>query len=627
MENAFWEVLIGSICIEAFITIHMTIFVLLPLSKLLSKTDDSKSLFWKLFIGRIIFLLIFNFILPGVTAGIDFILVFIGAFIVVPIVSLSKRKNIDYSFGNSKNNNISSAAIVTANNQLYTCEGCGAKFNISEKFCPYCKKNVNLNNTITSTLSQKIVTPESYEPMFSFSEKKMIDKFITDALAKSDISIKSKLLPRDLIKRKNILSIIFYILIFTFISSIFFHFPIVTYIIFLIILIVSFVLLSKYNLVSYLRKEIKARPSEKIQNIISSVKSNSVVDSFGIIRKIILVGCIILPLIIFYNPRIMYEKNNDGYSVRFYTFGLNNFTSAVIPDKHNNQPVTSLRGNTFSNMPLLKKVTLPDSITEIRGQAFKNDIILEKVNIPSKLEYLGGGAFYNCHSIENVELPDTLIYMGGEVFYHASSLKSIKLSNNITEIRGNSFEECTSLEEIEIPDSVTRIGGHAFYGDSKLSKVKFTENSSLTEIGSSAFRLCSSLRTIRIPDNVYVNERAFKESPTIVKHFSDSDAEIDYYKYEYTTYHTFSYTGDTFDFDKYYNENNSNGILTFVGYTKLSGLYKYEFEYKNGSNIERFYLDYYQQTYSIGEDLLITISNPYIFSSFNGNVDLTLYFN
>ena len=98
----------------------------------------------------------------------------------------------------------------------------------------------------------------------------------------------------------------------------------------------------------------------------------------------------------------------NGYGVRFYAFGITNFKTAEIPATYKGQPVISLRGNTFSNMPLLQEVKLPETITEIRGQAFKNDIFLKKVNIPQKLEYLGGGAFYNCASITSIILPDTL---------------------------------------------------------------------------------------------------------------------------------------------------------------------------------------------------------------------------
>ena len=300
---------------------------------------------------------------------------------------------------------------------------------------------------------------------------------------------------------------------------IFFHFPILTYIIGAIILIILFRKTKKYTLIEYIKKEISSRPNEKISNIIMPLKANSTPVN---IKKTVIAGVLaatILPLIIFSKPRILYEKMDNGYGVRFYAFGLINFKTAEIPSSYKGQPVISLRGNTFSNMPFLTKVTLPDTITEIRGQAFKNDILLKEVNIPINLEYLGGGAFYNCRSIISITLPDTLTTMGGEVFKNASSLETIKLSENLTEIRGNSFEECTSLKEVTIPDKVTRIGGHAFYGNTSLSTVTFTENSQLKEIGSSAFRKCSSLYTITIPKKAYVNFRAFKESPTSIRYF------------------------------------------------------------------------------------------------------------
>ena len=300
---------------------------------------------------------------------------------------------------------------------------------------------------------------------------------------------------------------------------IFFHFPVLTYIIGAIILIILFRKTKKYTLIEYIKKEISSRPNEKISNIIMPLKANSTPVN---IKKTVIAGVLaatILPLIIFSKPRILYEKMDNGYGVRFYAFGLINFKTAEIPSSYKGQPVISLRGNTFSNMPFLTKVTLPDTITEIRGQAFKNDILLKEVNIPINLEYLGGGAFYNCRSIISITLPDTLTTMGGEVFKNASSLETIKLSENLTEIRGNSFEECTSLKEVTIPDKVTRIGGHAFYGNTSLSTVTFTENSQLKEIGSSAFRKCSSLYTITIPKNAYVNFRAFKESPTSIRYF------------------------------------------------------------------------------------------------------------
>lgn len=367
-----------------------------------------------------------------------------------------------------------------------------------------------------------------FDDMYCLNDNKMLEKFIDKELMKAGVDTKLNLLPSDFLYKKKIMNLIFSILLFVFITSIFFHFPIYTYIVGMIILIVLFIVTRKYNLMKHLKKQIKARPSEKISNIVMNTKKTLLVDDSKKTFIISLLISIIFPLIIFYTPKIIYEKVDGGYAVRYYIYGLTNYKTVVIPEIYKNEKVVSLRGNTFSNMKYLESVSLPDSIIEIRGQAFKNCTKIVEVNIPNKLEYLGGGAFYNAKSIKNIEFPDSMTYLGGEAFFGASSLEYVKLSNNLTEIRGNSFENCKSLRRIVIPDNVTRIGGHAFYGNTSLYEVIISENSKLNEIGSSAFRRCSSLSSITIPSNTSVNERAFKESPTIVNRYNYYDFDYNY---------------------------------------------------------------------------------------------------
>lgn len=499
-----------AIMIEAFVSIHMSLFVLKPLSEIISK-GNSKETFIGLFIARIIILLIFDLFITPYIAVFDFIFLFIGFIVILPMISGITRVK----------NGLVMQKIDDKSVQTPKCEKCGLVLKDTDNYCINCGTKVN---------KKEIVNQNDFDPIYNNTEEKLLEEFINKELSKNG-SINNNLIPSDVLRRKNILNIIFSILVFVFISLIFFHFPIYTYIIGIIILIIFLKKSMKYNLIKYLVKEIKSRPSEKISNIILNTKNSLVNNNSKVLRIASIIIAIILPLIIFINPKIMYEKKDNGYAVRFYTFGLTNYKSATIPETHNGKPVISLRGNTFSNMPFLENVTLPDTITEIRGQAFKNDKNLKIVNIPKKLEYLGGGSFYNCTSITNIELPDTLTYMGGETFYNATSLNTVKLSDNLTEIRGDSFEYCTSLMSIKIPDKVTRIGGHAFYGDYSLSHVAINENSSLNEIGSSAFRMCSNLYTITLPKNTYVNERAFKESPTQISYYGEE--EIEYTPYNY----------------------------------------------------------------------------------------------
>lgn len=429
-------------------------------------------------------------------------------------------------------NNLNNVNQNINNNVLHTCTKCGNQLTGNYKFCPNCGtpldgSNGNLqqqnqattNQQVQQPVQQKYITISDFDPMYTLSENAFVETYIYRELQKANISPKSNLLPKDEIIRRKYLNIIFTVLFFVFMCLIFFHFPITTYVVGILILLIFFVLLKRFNLIRYIKKQAKSRPSEKISNIVMSVKPMLQEENKKIYALLYLVA-LILPLLIFYKPRIFYEKMDNGYGVRFYVYGVTNFTTATIPEKYKGENVISLRGNTFSNMIFLRKVELPDTITEIRGQAFKNNFALSEVNIPKNLKYLGGGAFYNCKSITHIELPDTVTYLGGEAFYKASSLESIVLSKNITEIRGNTFEECDSLNSIDIPDNVTRIGGHAFYGCNNLSNVNISETSQLKEIGSSAFRLCNKLQSINIPNTTYVNERAFKESPTIINYYN-----------------------------------------------------------------------------------------------------------
>lgn len=530
---------------EAFVSIHMSVFVLKPLSEMFSK-DNSKKTFWILFSIRAIVLIFCDFFITPSIAIVDFFSVFIGAFAIVPISALITKNNINSRsnqvINNTNNINISPMNTNQINGIELKCAKCNSVLKITDKFCqncgtPFDQNNVvvseNNNSSIPIPQKEKII-PSNFDSIYSLSEGMMIEEFIKKELVKAGIDNSMKLVPNDILKRKNILNTIFSVLVFVYISLIFFHFPIYTYVFGLIILFIFYKITRKYNLIKYLTKQIKERPGEKISNIVMNVKNTFVNDNSKSIFIVSILVAIFLPLIIFFTPKIIYEKTNGGYAVRYYMYGLTNLKSARIPEMHNNEPVVSLRGNTFSNMPFLESVILPNTIVEIRGQAFKNCYKLKEINIPNKLEYLGGGSFYNAKSIKNIELPDTLTYLGGESFYGANSLEYVKLSNNLTEIRGDSFEYCTSLKKITIPDNVTRIGGHAFYGDSNLSEVQLTSNSKLNEIGSSAFRQCSSLYSITIPRTTYVNERAFKESPTNIQYFNVNES---YYNYNYDSYY------------------------------------------------------------------------------------------
>ena len=380
------------------------------------------------------------------------------------------------------------------------CTKCHAVLNVNDKFCPNCGAEFEGDNAKVESVSKEDMPLKLNEldPMYSKPEDELISEIIEETMKELDFDINTKLIPSAEKIRINILNIIFSILLFLYIGLIFYHVQYFVYVAGFIILICFFVYKCNINLKKYILKQIKSRPSENIDNIIGSIKETMVPKHTFITGLILPILVVIAGVALFKNPIIFYEEVEDGYAVRYYFTGWSSLSYASIPEEYNGKPVVSLRGNAFSNLPLLIEVYLPDSITEIRGEAFKNDYALEKVHLSSKLKYLGGESFYSCYSLKEINLT---------------------YETPLEEIKGDTFEECHSLKEITIPDTVTRIGGHAFYNDYNLSVVNISNNSILNEIGSSAFRKCLSLTKISIPNDTSVESNSFKESPTTVNRF------------------------------------------------------------------------------------------------------------
>lgn len=608
-----------AILFELFMSIHMSVFVLFPISNMLSSEKPGK-LFWKLFIARACLLLIANNLISPDIAFIDFFLVFIGAFIIVPITSFISKKS-PYKVSKVKN--------VTNNLIISKCPKCNTSLDIEDNFCPNCGMSIERNNIIQVDNSSNLVNPQNFDPMFNLTEEKMIDSYILNQMKDLNVDINEKNIPLSALKRKNIMFIILSILMFIFISMIFFHLNIIFYIISLIVLFIFYKQTKKYSLFSFIKKEVKSRPEEDIDKIILSVKSTFIEDTSKRTLTISIIIAIILPLVVFFNPHVLYEKNNDEAIVRFYTVGITNFTKVTIPDSHKGLKVTGVRGQVFKNMYFLKKVTIPDSIKEIRGQAFENDISLKNINIPESLTYLGGSAFKGCKSIKKIDLPESLTYIGGEAFKDASSLESINIPEKITEIRGNTFENASSLKSINIPDEVTRIGGHAFYGCSSLSEVNINETSKLKEIGSSAFRKCNSLTEIMIPSTVLVNSRAFKESPTKVKKYGELDYGSLINRKDFKN-SSFEYlrVGETEKISKY-QESVAKEIeaeVTLKSINVTANGNEFVLQYKDKNKTKEFKLNKNNSLFKANDDIAIEVSASYVFNS-SSAISLNTYYN
>lgn len=220
----------------------------------------------------------------------------------------------------------------------------------------------------------------------------------------------------------------------------------------------------------------------------------------------------------YFVPRASYTELETGYMLKDFKLGFSVEGEVVIPDTYNGRPVVAIDEGAFRGNPFMKTVELPDTILYIGGEAFKNCRRLESIRIPEGVMELRGNTFEGCSSLRYVDLPESIVEIHGECFLNCKKLQGIKLPPQITEIKGNTFEGCSSLQSLVIPEGVTRIAAYAFYGCSSLSEVSIP--STVTSIGSSAFRKCDRLNRIAVPEGVDINERAFKESPTVITYFT-----------------------------------------------------------------------------------------------------------
>lgn len=582
--------LVMAIGMEAFVSIHMSAFVLSPLSKIISK-DDSKKTFWILFGIRAAILLFCDLFVTTGIAFVDFMAVFVGAFIVIPISAavtktpLNKRSN--QVLTNLQNANISGAGASPAQvgGVILKCTKCGNTLQTTDQVCPNCGAAIEGDNIQVVQDTSPVV---QMDRNYIASEKSILKNIIIEELKNQGESEKT-LSIASLNTKKNILLIL--IGIVTFISVLMYYFNysfIMCAMIEGVSLLIYCLIAKNFNIINVITKKAVKSPDEDISNIIRNIASEKKETILPSSAKLIItiLAIVVIQSLFFMTPKLLYQKVGDGYYVLRYTRGLlQQQNEVVIPQEYKGKAVIGIQENAFKNTTITKvqlpyglesiktkafyncdkltEITIPSTVTEIRASAFENNTSLVTVNLsegirdirasafkncvnlkniklPDSLEYLGASAFSHCSSLEEITIPkkvieingqtfeyctslrtvnlhDDIISIHGETFVNDVSLQNIQLPSKITEIRGNTFENCSSLTSIVIPEGVTRIGGHAFYGCTSLSSVIIP--STVNEIGSSAFRQCYSLYSVRVPYNAYINERAFKESPTSITRY------------------------------------------------------------------------------------------------------------
>ena len=144
--------------------------------------------------------------------------------------------------------------------------------------------------------------------------------------------------------------------------------------------------------------------------------------------------------------------------------------------------VQTIPSGIVHNKPLLRNVTIPNSVTSIGCFAFQNCTGLTQVTLPESLITIEGYVFDGCTSLTSITIPDAVTEIGNSAFYGCSALSELIIGNSLDEIGENAFENCTELTSVYLPNSVTTIGKRAFCNCSKLALV--TLGSGVTLIGS-----------------------------------------------------------------------------------------------------------------------------------------------
>lgn len=581
--------IIETLMTHLMLSIHSAAFFCWPMSMILKEDSaEQKKIFWKIFLGRAIIVIVLAIMIPTVSVTLDVISIFAGGFIGFPLSSVinSKRRKKAMADLSSINNNGNADVI---------CHVCNTSVMAGSEFCTFCGAKLPVGDkTVTLGKNGKSVTlplASAGKPLnaykifgYNFTADQMVDEVIRKEIAKN--GVESNVSIGSVERKKNIFSIIYAVILLICVSLFFFHSHIgVLILVFVIVTLIYFNSIRNYNLVKFLQKEVKSRPDEKIGYIVSSVMADKVsTGKYKTMRLVAMVVAIVIPLLIFSTPHVIYEydKNLEGYVIRFYTIGwLKNDKEIEVPKEYKDKNVVGIRGDVFANVKTLEKVVLPDTIKEIRGGAFTNASNLEEINIP----------------------------------------------DGITEIKGNTFEGC-DLKEITIPDSVTRIGGHAFRDNSNLKTVNISAKSKLKEIGSSAFRNCYELEEIYLPKGVSINERAFKDSGTNVKEYTESGIVFQD-EYEYDTY-VYLQIGESEEINKYNDDALTQGYT--VRLDKVEGEYgDYVFAIsilKETGGAVTFPLYRGSEYFIVSEyDIVVEVTDDYVFDTYSNRVALNIYYN
>ena len=304
----------------------MSVFVLIPLSKLISKNDWKKTFIF-LSVIRIAILLFFDFFITTSIVVVDFVAVFFGALIIMP---MSFAKGISDS----------SPSIPINPQNVSTVKNTGPSVLIDTKY---------LNN-----------------------EKKLLKDIVIGEFEDQGENAK-EFMTAKIIMKNNIIILMFGLLTFIFMLMFFFNIELIICLAFEAIAILVYkIMIKRSNIVETISRYAIKNPDEDISKMVAEAKLNKKQAKMSIALKTGLIICLalLMTIVMFPKPKLLYTKYGDGYAVAKYTKGLIKQSDFIeIPETYNGKEVLAIGNGAFKNTSI-KGIELPDTITSIEYKAF-----------------------------------------------------------------------------------------------------------------------------------------------------------------------------------------------------------------------------------------------------------------
>ena len=215
----------------------------------------------------------------------------------------------------------------------------------------------------------------------------------------------------------------------------------------------GYIITTSFTTVKSLRHKIQKKPDADIDSFLADEKANFwKLDAVRGICGSIIAVTLLLTVVAYWSPHMVFRKNSNGYCLQYYTLSLHPASEVEIPDYWKEGPVTEIRGSAFYGMKSLRLVKLPRGITEIHRKTFEKCRNLESMDIPEGVVEIEDRAFSDCRNLSSVSIPSTMETIGSYAFRRCYKLSEIVLPYGCKKDE-NAFKE--SDTKIYYSDGIT----------------------------------------------------------------------------------------------------------------------------------------------------------------------------